>query len=62
MLDCAHCTSCGLVLLCAYVVVVRDALHRCMDRACCIYRTHHMLVLLVMLAEGYHGIGGKIYD
>ena len=41
--DCAHCTSCGLILLCAYVVdVVRDALHRCMDRACCVHRTHRM--------------------
>ena len=39
---------------------MRDALHRCMDRACCVYRTQRMLVLLVMLAEGYHGIGGKI--
>ena len=31
MLDCAHCTSCRLILLYAYVVdVVRDALHRCL--------------------------------
>ena len=41
--DCAHCTSCGLILLCAYFVdVVRDALHRCMDRACCVHHTHRM--------------------
>ena len=43
-LECAHCTSCRLVLLCAYFVdVVRDALHRCMDRACCVHRTHRMV-------------------
>ena len=43
VLDCAHCTSFRLILLCAYFVdVVRDALHRCMDRARCVYRTHRM--------------------
>ena len=45
VLDCAHCTSCGLILLCAYFVeVVRDALHRCMDRACCVHHTHRMFL------------------
>ena len=42
--DSAHCTSCRLILLCAYFVdVVRDVLHRCMDRACCVHRTHCMV-------------------